>query len=337
TLLDILCWRAGHQGRQVAYTFLRDREAGRPSATPDSQSICYEELHQQARRIAARMKAAGMARQRRLLIYPPGLGFVIAFHGCLAAGVIAVPTRPPHPSRLDRELPELLGIARDAESTVLLIPSSLRGLADGLVARHPELGRLQWMTTDDLDGDLEERWTQPTLEPRSTAFIQYTSGSTTTPRGVIVSHRSLTHNLSAIKRLFESSARSQGVIWLPPYHDMGLVGGILHPLFCGFPVALMAPVSFMQRPLRWLEAVSRLRGTISGGPNFAYDLCVRSIAPEACAGLDLSAWDVAFTGAEPISPATLRRFAERFAPCGFRFEAFFPCYGLAEATLIVSG
>jgi acyl-CoA synthetase (AMP-forming)/AMP-acid ligase II len=320
----------------VAYTFLRHSEAGRRTATSD-QSIDYGELHQRARRVAAHLQAARMVGERALLVYPPGLDFVIAFYGCLAAGVIAVPTRPPHPARLERELPALLGIARNAEARVVLISSSMRSVADGLAARFPDLGSLRWVTTDDLVGGLEERWQRPTLAPTGTAFIQYTSGSTTTPRGVIVSHRSLTHNLSAIKRLFESSARSQGVIWLPPYHDMGLIGGILHPLFCGFPVALMSPVSFLQRPLRWLEAVSRLRGTISGGPNFAYDLCVRSVSPEDCAGLDLSSWDVAFNGAEPIGHATLRRFAEHFAPCGFRFEAFYPCYGLAEATLIVSG
>src|SRR5262249_4740180 len=169
------------------------------------------------------------------------------------------------------------------------------------------------------------------------AVLQYTSGSTAAPRGVMLTHANLLHNTAAIARRFEATPDSRGVIWLPPYHDMGLVGGILEGVSVGFPVALMAPVAFLQRPRRWLEAIARTRGTISGGPNFAYNLCVDRIPAHERADLDLSSWSVAFNGSEPVRNDTLQRFAAAFAECGFRQTAWYPCYGLAEATLMVSG
>ena len=178
----------------------------------------------------------------------------------------------------------------------------------------------------------------PSLGPGTLAFLQYTSGSTGKPKGVMLTHGNLMHNSGLIDHLFEQSHRTGGgVFWLPSYHDMGLIGGILQPIFIGWPNVLMSPVAFLQRPLRWLEAISRYRANISGGPNFAYDLCVRKTTPEQRAGLDLSHWKLAFSGAEPIRAETLDRFVEAFGPAGFRRESFYPCYGLAEATLIVSG
>src|SRR6185436_5240657 len=180
-------------------------------------------------------------------------------------------------------------------------------------------------------------WSPPALPDDTLAFLQYTSGSTSTPRGVMLSHRNLLHNSALIQHAFGHSSASQGVIWLPPYHDMGLIGGVLQPLYGGFPVTLLSPVHFLQRPARWLQAVSRYGATTSGGPNFAYDLCVAKVSPGVRADLDLSRWEVAFNGAEAVRPGTIDAFCEAFEPCGFRRSAFYPCYGLAEATLIVTG
>jgi len=200
-----------------------------------------------------------------------------------------------------------------------------------------DLQALRWLATDAIDSNLAEQWQQPVLDSTSLTLFQYTSGSTAAPRGAMLTHGNLLHNSALIQHYFEHTAESRGVIWLPHYHDMGLIGGILQPFYAGFPVTLMSPVAFLQRPLRWLQAISRAGGTTSGGPPFAYDLCVRKITPEQRATLNLSSWDVAFTGAEPVRYETLEHFAATFAPCGFRREAFYPCYGLAEATLIASG
>ena len=169
------------------------------------------------------------------------------------------------------------------------------------------------------------------------ALLQYTSGSTTAPRGVMVSHGNLLHNSAHISRAFELTPDTVSVTWLPAFHDMGLTNGIIQPVLEGRQCYLMPPQSFLQRPVRWLQAISRYRATISGGPNFAYELCTRRITPEQRETLDLSSWDVAYNGAEPVRADTLKRFAATFASCGFRPRFFYPCYGLAEATLMVSG
>jgi acyl-CoA synthetase (AMP-forming)/AMP-acid ligase II len=190
---------------------------------------------------------------------------------------------------------------------------------------------------DPVVADLAGRWRPPAVDSQSLALIQYTSGSTGVPHGVMVSHANLQDNAGHICRLFRHTPVSRGLIWLPPYHDMGLIGGILQPMHAGFEVTLMSPLHFLQQPARWLRAVARTRATTSGGPNFAYELAVDKVGPEDLDGLDLSSWDVAFTGAEPIRAETLERFADAFEPFGFRREAFYPCYGLAESTLMASG
>ena len=187
------------------------------------------------------------------------------------------------------------------------------------------------------DTDRNNAWQSPTITPETLAFLQYTSGSTQSPRGVKLTHGNLMHNLALISSVFGMTQDDTGAIWLPPYHDMGLIGGILQPIHRGVPVILLSPLAFLQRPMRWLRAISNYKVSVSGGPNFAYDLCARKATPEDIATLDLSHWQVAFNGAEPVRFETMERFVETFAPCGFKDEAFFPCYGLAEATLIVSG
>jgi acyl-CoA synthetase (AMP-forming)/AMP-acid ligase II len=330
TLVDVLRWRAQHQPDRLAYRFLTDGET-------EEVDITYKELDEQAQETAAKLQSAGKTGDRALLLFPPGLEFIGAYLGCLYGGIIAVPIYPPHPARWEKTMSTFMAVVSDVSPSIVLTTSSFMSKAAILSRQGPEIKTMRWLAIDEAPVEQGAKWQEWEIKSDNITFLQYTSGSTTAPRGVMVSHGNLMYNLDLIRRYFEHSSNSRGVIWLPPYHDMGLIGGILQPLYCGFPVTLMSPLVFLQRPFRWLQAISRFKGTTSGGPNFAYDLCLRKITPEQRAGLDLSSWDVAFNGAEPINHGTLERFAEYFAPCGFRPEAFYPCYGLAEATLIVSG
>lgn len=330
TLVKILRHRAVHQPHDIAYQFLLDGEHHETRLT-------YQALDQQAQAIAAHLQSVGGVGTRVLLLYPAGLDYIAALFGCLYAGAIAIPAYPPKPNRsLDR----IQAILKDSQAEVALTTQSLLTQIKSALDANT-LETTHWLTTDVITASPELladfQWHEPTVDLNAIALLQYTSGSTAAPKGVMLSHRNLWHNLGAIQRLFNHTAQSKGVIWLPPYHDMGLIGGILQPLYSGFPVVLMPPAAFIQRPWRWLTAISRHRATTSGAPNFAYDRCLTKLDPEALRELDLSSWQVAFNGAEPIRAETMRRFAETFAPAGFDPNAFYPCYGLAEATLIVSG
>ncbi|MEO0536148.1 MAG: AMP-binding protein [Cyanobacteria bacterium P01_A01_bin.123] len=327
TLIELLSDRALHQPDQIAYTFLTDGEA-------KSESLTYQALDLQARTIAAQLQSQYPAGTRALLIYPPGLAFIAAFFGCLYANLIPVPAYPP---RRNQTLERLRAIAADAEAAVALTTTAAWATMSHQAAQVPDLATLAWFSTDQLALEQAINWQAPPITSDTLAFLQYTSGSTGKPKGVMVSHGNLLNNLQGIQQAFGHTSESRGVIWLPPYHDMGLIGGVLQPLYAGFPITLMSPVMFLQKPMRWLHAISQHRATISGGPNFAYDLCVRKIRPDQMADLDLSNWDIAFTGAELIRPETLSQFSQTFAPYGFRQTAFYPCYGMAEATLLIAG
>ncbi|HEX8174593.1 MAG TPA: amino acid adenylation domain-containing protein, partial [Pyrinomonadaceae bacterium] len=326
TFIDILRWRAESQPERPAYSFLTDGEMAEAQLT-------YGDLDRHARMVAARLQALGAEGERVLLLYPPGLEYISAFFGCLYAGAIAVPVYPP---RMNRNLLRLQAIAADAQAKAALTTSTVLSRIRPLLGQAVELESLEWLTTDGLPGG-EDDWREPSVNGDTIAFLQYTSGSTGIPKGVVLTHSNLLHNSRLLEHAFAYTSESRCVTWLPMYHDMGLIGGIIQPLYGGFACTLMSPISFLQRPARWLQAITRARGTISGAPNFAYDLCVRKISPDERAELDLSSWDVAFNGAEPIRYDTLERFAAAFESCGFRREAFHPCYGLAEATLIVTG
>lgn len=330
TLVEILRQRAQYQPHRRAYTFLVDGECEEISRT-------YSELDLQARAVAAQLQSLAETGQRALLLFPPGLEFISAFMGCLYSGVIAVPVYPPHPARVERHIPRILGITRNAKPAIVLTTHAILEKTEIFFNGAPELRNMTWLSTDTINEAQAAKWQAPPLNSDTPAFLQYTSGSTTAPRGVMLNHGNLMHNERMIRQGMEQSSDSLVVGWLPLYHDMGLIGNVLQPLFTGYPCILMSPVTFLQRPFRWLQAISRFRATTSGGPNFAYDLCVKKVIPEQRTLLDLSAWELAFVGAEPINHETLERFANYFAPCGFRPEAFYPCYGLAEATLFVSG
>ncbi|MBD2453057.1 amino acid adenylation domain-containing protein [Nostoc sp. FACHB-87] len=327
TVVELLGWRSSTQGNQDIFTFLLDGET-------EQARLTYQELDRLARRTAAQLQAMGLVGERALLLYPAGLDFLIAFFGCLYAGVVAVTAYPP---RNQRNTPRIQAIAQDAQAAIALTTTDILPTVQSLISQRTDLGSLQWLTTDNIAPGIEDNWQKPHIDQDSLAFLQYTSGSTGTPKGVMISHRNLLHNAQTTRQFMEHSPASKFVTWLPMYHDMGLIGGILQPLYGGFPCIIMPPAAFLQRPYRWLQAISHYRGTTSGGPNFAYDLCVQKITPEQKATLDLSSWSVAFNGAEPIRYDTLERFAEAFAECGFRKEAFYPCYGMAETTLMVAG
>lgn len=327
TLVDLLQNRAIQNPEKIGYSFLIDGET-------DTISLTYQQLEKRSQAIAAYLQSVCPPGEVALLLYQPGLEYITAFFGCLYAGIIAVPAYPPRPNR---SLERIQTIIRDSQAKIALTTKSIISSLERRASETPELDSLGWLATDHIPDNFAEKWQEPKINKNTLAFLQYTSGSTATPKGVMITHRNLLHNSALIHKCFGHSAKSKGVIWLPPYHDMGLIGGILQPLYGGFPVMLMSPLMFLQSPVRWLQAISRYQGTTSGGPNFAYDLCVRKIKPEQIQTLDLSSWEVAFNGAEPISAEVLERFTNTFAVCGFRREAFYPCYGMAEATLIISG
>jgi acyl-CoA synthetase (AMP-forming)/AMP-acid ligase II len=332
-ITDLIDVRAAATPDCIAYRFCRDDEFG-------SDTITYRGLRTQTRQIASALSRLISAGERVVVACPPGLDFVRCFLGCLYAGAIAVPTYPPfrlgHRPTVERfeRIVDDSGAAAVITNTVLA--AGLRALSSGgaslrgvQILDSNELGSIPEENSEDIPARR--------LRPEDPAMLQYTSGSTMEARGVVLTNANLIYNSEMISRLFGSSEASRGVIWLPPYHDMGLIGGILQPLFAGFPVTLFSPFRFAQRPLRWLQAITKWRGTISGGPNFAYELCLRRISAHERTGLDLSSWKIAFNGAETIRSSTLEEFIAVFRPYGFQPEAFYPCYGLAEATLLVTG
>lgn len=327
TLINLLQERSQKQPKDQLYTFLSDGET-------EGFHLTYKELELRVQAVAAHLQTTASPPARALLLYPPGIEYITAFLGCVFAGITAVPLYPP---RFNRPLHRFQAIVKDSQATIALTDSQTLANIQDKIADIPQLNSLHWIASDNIPAQEAEIWRPPSITADSLAFLQYTSGSTSLPKGVALTHANLLNNLEHIWHSFGHTPESKGVIWLPPYHDMGLIGGILQPLYGGFPVVLMPPVAFLQRPLRWLEAISRYQATTSGGPNFAYDLCVEKTTPEQRATLDLSRWQVAFNGAEPIRLETMERFAQAFAPCGFRRNAFYPCYGLAEATLLVTG
>jgi amino acid adenylation domain-containing protein/non-ribosomal peptide synthase protein (TIGR01720 family) len=327
SLVNLLQERAVRQPRQVLYRFLENGET-------EAERLSISALDSQARAIGATLQKHCGRGDRALLLYPPGLDFIPAFFGCLYAGVAAVPAYPPSPSGAQTRLS---AIVRDSGARAVLTTSALHAQKERLVSSIPELRSALWIETDRLETGLLPTWNPAPAGEDEVAFLQYTSGSTADPKGVMITHRNLLENEARIQHAFGQSESSVIVGWLPLYHDMGLIGNVLQPLYLGARCVLMSPLAFLQRPYRWLKAISDYRATTSGGPSFAYELCLRKVPPEQRRGLDLSSWTVAFNGAEPIRPETLERFAEELGPQGFRATAFYPCYGLAEATLLVSG
>jgi acyl-CoA synthetase (AMP-forming)/AMP-acid ligase II/acyl carrier protein len=327
SLVDLLRARASVMGDKRVFSYLRgDGE--------EEGSLTYRGLHEHAMAIAAELQSVTSPGDRALLLYPVGLDFITAFFGCLYAGVVAVPAAPPGRNRSTSSADAIFDAAKPS---LVLSTADYQQQASQSNGHFSKLFQRRWLATDRVNPERQQAWCDPHVDSRQIAFLQYTSGSTSSPKGVVLNHRNLLYNSAVIQRAFGNTADSSAVFWLPLYHDMGLIGGVIQPIYCGGSCTLLAPAAFLQRPALWLETISRTGATISGGPNFAYDLCARKVSAKERAGLNLGRWKVAFVGAEQIRPQTLERFEAAFAACGFHREAFLPCYGLAEATLMVSG
>ncbi|MFB7245660.1 fatty acyl-AMP ligase [Streptomyces populi] len=340
SLVDLLTMHASRQPDRTAYRYLVTGDCD-----GEIQDISYGRLAERSRAVAAWLQERGLAGSRAMLLYPPGIEFICGYLGCLSAGVVAVPGLPPHGrSQNHRALLRMKRLIADADAKVILggreVIAALAAMSEDL----PELADITCVATEDIPDEAAASWREPDLDADSVAFLQYTSGSTSAPRGVMVTHGNLLDNERVITErmghtpdVIEEYDHELFVSWLPVYHDMGLIGPVLNAAYLGVTATLFSPLHFLQRPERWLTAISRYRPHTSGGPNFAYELCLKNVTPDLLDGLDLSRWKVAFNGAEPVRAATLRRFTETFGAAGFRHEALYPCYGLAEATLIVTG
>ena len=357
SLVETLRERASQFPETLAYTFLKDGRF-------PTESVTLGQLDARARAIAAYLQAHCRVGDRVLLVYPQSIEAIAALLGCLYAGVVAVPAPAPETTRLKRVLPRLEAIAADAGARFVLATTrvlqpregwqfaarsrvrKLNGnpclflhyvLAAGRMTEQvSHLGSLPWVATDKIPDRLATQWQPLTLRGDTLAYLQYTSGSTSTPKGVMLDNDNLMGHLAALQQAGGYDAQSVTVTWMPYFHDYGLVEGMLLPLFNGTPCYVMSPTAFIKRPLRWLAAISRYRATHSQAPNFAYAYCGRRIALEECADLDLSCWQAAGNAAEPINPDVIDEFCTAFAGCGFQQRAFAPAYGLAEATLVVT-
>ncbi|MEU6217875.1 fatty acyl-AMP ligase [Streptomyces sp. NPDC047022] len=340
TLFQLLTEHASRQPDRIAFRYLVTGDCD-----GEVQEVSYGQLARRARAIAAWIQDRGLSGSRVMLLHPSGAEFVCAFLGCLASGAVAVPGVPPQGrSQNHRALIRMKRLIADADARLILGGREVVGLLDRLAPHLPELDGIARVATEDITDDWAGSWREPALTADSVAFLQYTSGSTAAPRGVMVTHGNLLDNERVVTERMghtpDAIARhghEMFVSWLPMYHDMGLIGPVLNNVYLGVTATLFSPLHFLQQPQRWLDAITRYRPHTSGGPNFAYELCLRHATPDLVDRLDLSSWTVAFNGAEPVRAATLRRFTETFGGAGFRREAAYPCYGLAEATLMVTG
>ncbi len=323
TLVEYLHYRGQYQPDRQAYIFLQNGET-------ESGSLTYGQLDRQARMIAAYLQS--WQGERALLLYPSGLEFITAFFGCLLAGVVAVPIYPP---RRNQKLSRLLSIANDAQAKIALTTTSILADIEKRWEEEAELAQLKLIATDTIETNPQE-FVPKSVIPESLAFLQYTSGSTGTPKGVMVTHENLIQTSTDLDRGWEHNSDSVIVTWLPTFHDMGLVYGMLQSIYKGCKCIMMPPVAFIKKPILWLKAISDYQGTHSGAPNFAYALCVEKTTPEQRNQLDLSSWSMALNGAEPVRADVLEKFAQAFEVSGFNRRAFCPGYGMAEATLKIS-
>lgn len=326
TLVDILHQRAARTPDKVGYIYLKDGQA-------DEVKFTYQQMDRRARQIAKQLQSRTQPGDRVVINHLPGLDYIASFFGCLYASTVAVPVYPP---RFNQKLDRLNSILKDCQPKAALTSKSILETVQPLIKDNPHFEAVDWVVTED-SSQLDVEGFEPIFPSLDDlAFIQYTSGSTSDPKGVMLTHGNLIANLECITDRFQANENDVAVIWLPPYHDMGLIGGVLTPSYIGFPLVLMSPYAFLQRPLRWLQTITKYKATATGGPNFAYELCSRRITEEQKQTIDLSSLRLSFCGAEPIRADVVREFTNQFSVCGFTPQAFFPCYGLAEATLMVS-
>jgi len=326
TLVEVLLRHANERPDAPAYVFLRE-DGG-------EDRLSFGELSERARSIAKELRTLAAPGERVILLYQPSLHFIEAILACFLARLVAVPVVP---LRNAREVPRLAGIIEDSGARLILSSTLTRGVAASALAASALPFEPSWLCTDTVPTSLANGSESELPDPNSLAFLQYTSGSTGNPKGVMVTHANLIHNQTVIQAACEHDDATVFAGWLPFYHDMGLIGNVFQPLFLGIQSVLFSPLTFLVSPATWLRTISKFRATTSGGPNFAYELCVQRVTPEDLEGVDLSSWKIAFNGAEPVKAHVIDAFIAKFSPYGFRAEAFYPCYGLAESTLFVTG
>lgn len=329
-LVELLQYRAEYQKDKVAYIFLVDGEN-------QEVKITYGELDHQARAIAATLQKEFAPGERALLLYPSGLEFISGFFGCLYAGIIAVPVYPPNPNQINAGMKKLNKIISNAEPEVVLTTNEVLPELKLLSGKYAKLRKMKWIASDNVKEYSAKKWQSPNIKSNELAFLQYTSGPTGVPKGVMVSHRNILYNEEMYKVAVQHTDKAVVVGWIPLYHDMGLIGNTLYPIYLGVPCIFMPSIAFLRKPFRWLKAISHYKATISSAPNFAYDLCASKVTTDQLAKLDFTSWEIALNGAEFVKAETLRRFTDTFKVCGFRKESFQACFGMAEATLFVSG
>ncbi|MBZ0257103.1 fatty acyl-AMP ligase, partial [bacterium] len=326
-MVDLLEQRAKEFPDRIVHSFLDDGYA-------ISKTITYFELSQRAKQIASEISSYAIPGDHALMLYPSGLEFIEAFFGCLYAGIIAVPAYPPKPNKSIRRMQ---AIVNDADiKLVLTNEASYSRIMKGL-DHIPECKTIPCISSDAQKQNNNHLWENPGIHESTTAFLQYTSGSTGDPRGVVITHKNLLCNSEILRQAFSVTTNSIGASWLPSFHDMGLIEGILQPIYTNYPNYLVPPVVFVQDPFTWLKTISDHRATHTGAPNFGFDHCVNVITDEQIEQLDLTCLENIYCGAEPVRKETMDAFAERFKPTGFRKESLYPCYGMAESTLMISG
>jgi amino acid adenylation domain-containing protein len=326
TLVELLGQRSQKKPAQLLYSFIDNNT---------ETTLTLGELDAQARLIASRIIEYAVPGDRAILLYQPGLEFISALLGCFYAKIIAVPIYS-HNLQMQKLGLRLMSVINDTESKLILTTNAILTEKKSFTDFASQLENIAFIATDTMSKAHENKWIQTEINPESIAFLQYSSGSTGSPKGVMVTHQNLMSNLKIIQDSFGLIPKQSVVSWLPHYHDMGLIGNVLGAMFSQTPLYLFSPTDFIRRPLRWLQLISNTRSTVSGGPNFAYELCCQRMTKEQCEGLDLSSWEVAYNGAEMVRESTLTRFKNIFAPYGFKAKSFHPCYGLAEATLMVT-
>ena len=323
TLITVFQNHINHIPDKILYRFLENGEE-------ESDSRTFKELYDNATKIASHILEYVNPGDRVLLLYPSGLDFADAFFGCMLAGVIAVPAFPPQGKR---RIGRLEKIVSDCDANLIMTTEDIYTKSNSWFDNEV-FAKVQWLKTDIIDTYIDK--TFPLVQEEDIVFLQYTSGSTGDPKGVMVAHSNIIHNSKLIQNCNHHTPQTIGVSWLPIYHDMGLIGNILQSFYVGFEMIIMPPTAFVQKPVRWLKTISKYKATLSGGPNFAYDLCVNQIKKEDVIGLDLSNWLIAYNGSEPIRTETMGNFADSFEHLGFQKTSLTPCYGMAETTLIVS-
>ncbi|MFA6034806.1 MAG: beta-ketoacyl synthase N-terminal-like domain-containing protein, partial [Myxococcota bacterium] len=328
SLADILRWRADSNGDHTALTYLAD-------GVNEAAKLSFGTLDRMARGVAAMLQQNNTRGESVILLFEPGPEFLVGFLACIYAGARGVPLYPPDVKRLARTLPRFLAIVEDCRAGVILTTTKMKAMGTAVFEFAPQLATRKWLAVDDVPPALYKEWSDPGVSLDELAFLQYTSGSTGDPKGVEVTHRALLLNFTLLGVAFSAVPGENTVTWLPNYHDMGLIDGWMRPIFNGSHSAAMPPMAFLKNPASWLKAISKYRAGVSGGPNFAYELCIAKVPEADIAELDLSCWHTAYCGAEPVRAETVRRFSERFARCGLRPQAFSAGYGLAEATLVV--